>query len=159
MSACKPAVECSRLANDMTKLLSWFNTMARQHRLEEGQDIVEYALILPFLLLLTFSIIDGGWLIFRYNTIANAAREGARAGIIPVSATCKEDCISERVTTAAQALTIGLGTVDIDPPVFTATTVEVTINYEAELITGFFAQALGVKSSIPLSATATMQRE
>ena len=57
-------------------------------RLEEGQDIIEYALILPFLLLLTFSVIDGGWLIFRYNTIANAAREGARAGIIPVSAAC-----------------------------------------------------------------------
>ena len=77
-------------------------------RLEEGQDIIEYALILPFLLLLTFSIIEGGWLIFRYNTVANAAREGARAGIIPVSAACDQACVRNRVVAAANALTTGL---------------------------------------------------
>ncbi len=58
-------------------------TRSDPHRHEEGQDIIEYALILPFLLLLTFGIFEGGLLFFHYNTVANAAREGARAGIIP----------------------------------------------------------------------------
>jgi Flp pilus assembly protein TadG len=130
-------------------------------RQEEGQDIVEYALILPFLLLLTFMIIEGGWLIFRYNTVANAAREGARAGIIPVSAACNQTCIQDRVTAAANALAIGLNParLTIQPPVFTAATVQVTVNYNADLITGFVIQAMGGTTSIPLSATSTMQRE
>lgn len=135
--------------------------MDNRHRLEKGQDIIEYALILPFLLLLTFSIIDGGWLIFRYNTVANAAREGARAGIIPASATCDQTCIQGRVTAAASALATGLDSsrLTILPPVFTAATVQVTVNYNADLITGPVIQALGGTSSIALSATATMQRE
>lgn len=131
------------------------------NRLEEGQDIVEYALILPFLLLLTFSIIDGGWLIFRYNTIANAAREGARAGIIPVSAACDVTCVGNRADAAARALTTGLdaGRLTIPAPVFTDTTVQVTVNYNADLITGIVIQTLGGTNAIALSATATMQRE
>ncbi len=130
-------------------------------RLQEGQDIIEYALILPFLLLLTFSIIDGGWLIFRFNTIANAAREGARAGIIPVSAACDQTCIRNRAIAATNGLTTGLdpARLTIQPPVFTGTTVQITVNYNADLITGFVIQALGGTNSIALTATATMQRE
>lgn len=130
-------------------------------RREEGQDIVEYALVLPFLLLLTFSIIDGGWLSFRYNTLANAAREGARAGIIPVSAACDQTCIRNRADAAARALTTGLdaGRLTIPAPVFTGSTVQVTVNYNADLITGIVVQALEGTNSIALSATATMQRE
>ena len=128
---------------------------------EEGQDIVEYALILPFLLLLTFSIIEGGWLIFRYNTVANAAREGARAGIIPVSAACDQTCVRNRVLAATSALTTGLDPARLGTPtiVFTGATVQVTVNYNADLLTGFVIQALGGTNSIRLSATATMQRE
>jgi Flp pilus assembly protein TadG len=134
---------------------------AKRLRIEEGQDIIEYALILPFLLLLTFSTIDGGWLIFRYNTVANAAREGARAGIIPASAACDQACIQGRVVTAANALTTGLdpADLDIDPPVFTGATVQVTVNYDADLLTGSVIQALGGTATIRLAATATMQRE
>jgi Flp pilus assembly protein TadG len=129
---------------------------------QDGQDIVEYALILPFLLLLTFSIVEGGWLVFRYNTVANAAREGARAGIVPISAACTSDCdLAVRVRRAAAALTVGLdpAALDIQAPVFTTATVQVTVNYEADLLTGFVIEALGGTPSIVLSATATMQRE
>ncbi|MFN8464721.1 MAG: TadE/TadG family type IV pilus assembly protein [Caldilineaceae bacterium] len=102
-------------------------------RLQEGQDITEYALILPFLLLLTCSIIDGGWLIFRFNTIANAAREGARAEIIPISAACDQSCIRNRAVAAANGLTTGLdpARLTIQPPLFTGTTVQVTVTYNA----------------------------
>jgi hypothetical protein len=98
----------------IVRTISRLRTFAR--RPEEGQDIVEYALILPFLLLLTFMIIEGGWLIFRYNTVANAAREGARAGIIPVSATCNQTCVQNKVVAAATALTTGLDPARLGTP-------------------------------------------
>lgn len=138
-----------------------FAATANRLRPEGGQDIIEYALILPFLLLLTFSIIDGGWLIFRYNTVANAAREGARAGIIPVSTGCDQACIGARVTAAASAMATGLdpARLTIPAPQFTGATVQVTVNYDADLLTGMVIQALGGTNSIRLSAIATMQRE
>ena len=51
-------------------------------RREAGQELVEFALILPLLLLLFLGIIEFGRAILAYNTIANAAREGARYGIV-----------------------------------------------------------------------------
>ena len=51
-------------------------------RREAGQELVEFALILPLLLLLFLGIIEFGRAMLAYNTIANAAREGARYGIV-----------------------------------------------------------------------------
>lgn len=49
-----------------------------------GQSMVEIALILPFLLLLVFGIIDLGWYIYGYATIYQAARNGAeKAAALP----------------------------------------------------------------------------
>lgn len=47
-----------------------------------GQELVEYALTLPILLLLVIGIMEFGVTIFVYNTMANAAREGARVGAV-----------------------------------------------------------------------------
>lgn len=43
-----------------------------------GQSLVEFALVLPFLILLLMGIIEFGWLVKNQLTIANAARDGAR---------------------------------------------------------------------------------
>ncbi|MBK9711121.1 MAG: pilus assembly protein [Kouleothrix sp.] len=49
-----------------------------------GQSLVEMALILPFILLLIFGIIDIGWYVFGYATVYQAARNGAeKAAEIP----------------------------------------------------------------------------
>lgn len=45
---------------------------------EKGQGLVEFALILPILLLLLVAIVDFGWMIFVKTNLNNAAREGAR---------------------------------------------------------------------------------
>ncbi len=47
-----------------------------------GQGLLEFALILPLLMLFVFGLFDLGYSIFLNNTISNAAREGARLGII-----------------------------------------------------------------------------
>jgi Flp pilus assembly protein TadG len=47
-----------------------------------GQTLVEFALLLPILLLLAVVIFDFGRAVYYYSTIHNAAREGARYGVI-----------------------------------------------------------------------------
>ena len=49
---------------------------------QKGQDLVEFALLLPLLLAMFLGIMEFGIIILSYNTIANAAREGARYAII-----------------------------------------------------------------------------
>ena len=56
-------------------------TKARDRR-QGGQTLVEFALILIPFLLITMGIFDFGRAILDYNMISNAAREGARVGII-----------------------------------------------------------------------------
>lgn len=51
-------------------------------RRQRGQSLVEFALMAPLLMLLVLATIDGARAVFAYNTIANAAREGARYGIV-----------------------------------------------------------------------------
>lgn len=47
-----------------------------------GAAAVEFAIILPLLILVLFGIIEFGLLLFNQQIITNAAREGARAGIV-----------------------------------------------------------------------------
>jgi Flp pilus assembly protein TadG len=49
---------------------------------ERGQAIVEFAIVLPLLLILLFGVIDFGRALQTYITINNASREGARLGSI-----------------------------------------------------------------------------
>ena len=48
---------------------------------QSGASAVEFALILPILLLLVFGIIEMGFALFDKGMITNASREGARTGI------------------------------------------------------------------------------
>lgn len=47
-----------------------------------GQGLVEFALVFPVIALLLFGVLDLGRAVFAYNTIANAARQGARVAIV-----------------------------------------------------------------------------
>jgi hypothetical protein len=49
---------------------------------ERGQATVEFALVILFLLLLLFGIVDFSRLFFAYATMSNAVREGARYAIV-----------------------------------------------------------------------------
>jgi Flp pilus assembly protein TadG len=48
---------------------------------EQGSAAVEFALLLPVLVLLIFGIIEFGVLLYDQQVITNASREGARYGI------------------------------------------------------------------------------
>ena len=53
------------------------------NRGERGQAIVELALTLPLLLLIVLGIFDFGFMFQKYEVVTNAAREGARVGVLP----------------------------------------------------------------------------
>lgn len=75
-------------------------------RTARGQSLVEFALLLPILLLLAVMLLDLGRAIYYYSVIYNAAREGARYGIIH-----PED--SSGIESAARTLTVGLDQDDL----------------------------------------------
>ena len=50
--------------------------------MHRGQALVEFALVLPIFILLLVAIFDLGRAVFAYNTLTNAAREGARMAIV-----------------------------------------------------------------------------
>ena len=49
---------------------------------EQGQGLLEFALVIAFLLLVMFGIIDFSRLFFGYATMSNGVREGARYAIV-----------------------------------------------------------------------------
>ena len=49
---------------------------------QRGQAVIELALTLPLLLVVVFGIIDFGFMFQRYEAVTNAAREGARLGVL-----------------------------------------------------------------------------
>jgi Flp pilus assembly protein TadG len=51
-------------------------------RNRKGQSIIEFALIMPLLLLLVFGIVDFSIGLYDKAVVTNASREGARAGIV-----------------------------------------------------------------------------
>jgi hypothetical protein len=52
-----------------------------RHR-SRGQGLLEFALILPIFLLVFIALFDLGRAVFTFNTLTNAAREGARLAIV-----------------------------------------------------------------------------
>ena len=54
---------------------------ARRRR-EAGAEIIEFALVLPLLLFVMIGIFDFGLMFRDYGVITNAAREGARIGVL-----------------------------------------------------------------------------
>ena len=56
-------------------------TEARE-RVRRGQGLVEFALILPILLLVLIGILEFARILFIYVNVSNAAREGARYGVV-----------------------------------------------------------------------------
>jgi hypothetical protein len=65
-------------------MASLIRRLLRRSRSEEtGAELIEFALVLPILLLIVAGIVDFGFLFQRYEVVTNAAREGARIASLP----------------------------------------------------------------------------
>jgi Flp pilus assembly protein TadG len=63
------------------------NFRRKRWRSQKGAELIEFALVLPLLLLLVLGIVDFGFLFQRYEVVTNAAREGARLAVLPCYST------------------------------------------------------------------------
>ena len=62
-----------------------------------GQGLVEFALVFPLIVLMLFGVFDLGRAVYAYNTIGNAARQGARiAAVNQVLTSPGGDCDESR---------------------------------------------------------------
>jgi hypothetical protein len=75
---------------------------------KNGQGVVEFALVLPFLVLLLIGIIEIGYAFYSYMIVANANREAVR---FAARGRYTPDVVAERVRVAG-------GSHEIDPGVF-----------------------------------------
>lgn len=115
---------------------------------KRGQALVEFAIVLPIFLLVVLLIFDAGRAIYFYSAIHNAAREGARYGII------HQDTVKIQNVTRQKA--VGLV---INPVVtITTNTVTVAISYPFTTITPLLDRLIG-SSPLLLHTQATMYYE
>ena len=126
-----------------------------------GQELVEYALILPILMALLLGIMELGVAVFNYNTMSNAAREAARTGI--VTRDVNAIITAGRRLTAATPLTkddFGVCWIHTDSSCTLssegALKVRVTVARDYHLLTGPFLTLFGLSGTLPMTATATM---
>lgn len=136
--------------------------MIQQRRKEEGQDLVEYALVLPLFIFLTLGIVEFSLLYLQFSTISNAAREGARAGIVMPNELCDQACLDAHVETVARGMIAGLNPAElhvaVEHPAEDLITVVVT--YDSGFISRMAAEAAGQEDfAITLRSTSTMRRE
>lgn len=143
-------------------------------RSQRGNALIEFALVLPLLLLIFAGIVDFGFLFQRYEVITNAAREGARIGVLPgYDAGDVQQRVSDYVaaglsmTAAEVSAAVGVPdvqTVTITPvtgSAFTATQVTVSFNYSYIILGPIvnLATHSAWAPSITISARSTMRRE
>jgi Flp pilus assembly protein TadG len=81
-------------------------------RKSRGQSIVEFALITPLLLTLLFGLIEGGRLIYAYNTVNHAAQEAARVGVLAGTGGVGE--VKAKAISAGDPLAINAGDVTVE---------------------------------------------
>jgi len=117
---------------------------------QRGDGLVEFALIVPLLLLLLFAVLDGGRAVYAYHVVANAAREGARFASV---STRTQTEVRNAILSSAVGLDPARLTVTLSNP--TGTSVKVDVRYDFELITPIVAQAMG-RETLVLHSAATM---
>jgi Flp pilus assembly protein TadG len=97
---------------------------ARRNRKSNGQTLVEFALVFPIFMLLVMALFDLGRAVYAFNTIANAARDGARVAAVNQIET-SPDCHPDRpvedpanphlsIKTCVQQAAINLGITPVD---------------------------------------------
>ncbi len=124
-----------------------------------GQSLLEFALVVPVLMLLVVGTFDLGWAVYARNAIANSAREGARVGIIQSRSDAE---IRTQVKNTAAALGLTDAQIVISPVgsssdpyrdhrVYLTVTVNYTYHPLTPVIGGLFSTG-----GIPLSSSSTM---
>ncbi len=119
---------------------------------ETGQSMVEFALVLPFFIILLFGIMEFGRIWETVNVMTSAAREGARIAAIDGSGSYKA---TQATTTVLNNGQIDNASIHIEGP-NAADEITVTVNVTYTPLTGSIVPGVG---TIPLTRRTTMHWE
>jgi Flp pilus assembly protein TadG len=139
----------------------------RMVRDTRGAEIIEFALAFPLLMVVLAGILDMGFLFNNYQTLTNAAREGARMAVVPGST---EEAVIDRVNLYLEADGMNPAAADtkvtpvvIDVPGGAMSGVRVVVSYPYNyMILGPIAQLVQGSASfdtVTLTASSTMRAE
>jgi Flp pilus assembly protein TadG len=138
---------------------------------QRGAELIEMAIVTPILLMILAGIFDFGFLFRGWEVVTNAAREGARVGVLP-DYDCDPDMpddIEDRVDAymgaagfsdpSAYTVTINAGTVTTAGGDFAACQVTVQMLQQLPSL-GVIGQFFGGGfTSVPIAASAVMRLE
>ena len=128
---------------------------------ERAQDMIEFVVGFPIMVTMLLGIVEFGIVAFSYNTIANAAHEGARYGALHPSAV-SGNCANPGagIGEATCQLTSGLvpGRVQYNAAVVDSA-VQVEVVYVYQFVSSPISRAVGQSGTITLRAVASMQIE
>jgi len=133
------------------------------HKLNErGVAAAEFALVLPVLLLILFGTIEFGMMMYGREIVTNAAREGARAGIVqgPPKRTGGD------ITTIANSYLTGTGVNQADVT-FTPTGVglsnpnmlTMTAQYRYNFLIPYIPTVVGIPNPLIITTQVVMRHE
>jgi Flp pilus assembly protein TadG len=136
---------------------------------ERGAELIEFALVTPIFALLIAAMFDFGFLFRNWELMTNAAREGARVGVLP-SYACDGSTtdVEDRVEAYMAASGVDAGSLDIvaanadvttTAGTFTACVVTVQMFQQLPNLGVFGALFGGSFTSISLKSQAVMRIE
>ncbi len=123
----------------------------------DGIAAVEFALILPVLLLFLFGIIQFGFLFSVYNTMVHAAREGARGMAVEQLTESEGKTLTEQRLTAYGNLPFTVTTKAPDPS--NPADLDVEVSVSVPLADAMLVDMLGLAESQTVSTQIVMRRE
>ena len=122
-------------------------------RKERGQDLAEYALILPIFLIIIMGIFDMGRAVYVYSALQNSVREGARYGIInPDDITGIENVVYQK------AVGLDIRGLDIFTSYPTEDTIQVRATFRFQIVTPIIGALFG-SNELTFSGQSTMHIE
>jgi Flp pilus assembly protein TadG len=133
----------------------------RSRRRAQGTSMVEMVFVTPLLLMLLFGIAEFGVAFGQWQTLSNAVREGARAGVVfrlPCNGGDVQADIASAVTTAAASMGISSPITSSSGECTgsgTPLTVSATVPYTFQVLPGL----AGIPANINLVGTSVMRNE
>jgi len=108
---------------------------SRRRANEGGQALVEFAFVLPILLLILVAILQFGLLFYNYIDLTSATRDGARMATVSRSNTDGDQAVRDAIAASTNVVRDGDTTVTISPaqPWSQGQTVSVKVTYPYEL--------------------------
>jgi Flp pilus assembly protein TadG len=125
---------------------------------ETGQSLVEFALVVPILLVLVFGIAEFGRAWMTQNILTSAAREAVRLAAVPAPG---GGWNGSAATSRGNQVLISAGiatTVAVQDAASPFGDVTATVNYNFPVVIAGFIPGLD-SPTLPLTSTTTMRRE